>query len=153
MFDYDGIQTAAEAFVAYVEDNTASVVNRLEQARTLVLQTALQFATDSVSDDHDESAIRLSYDAAAFLLSNGVVNVDQDTPELVEPGPDEETDGIILGEFDTERDAALAYGRAAIWLQGEAETNFCPEESEHVILSDQVIRQINALKAGRGRLH
>jgi hypothetical protein len=43
--------------------------------------------------------------------------------------------------------------RAVILLHGEdAETNFPPEESSHVVLADEVMRQINALKAGRGRL-
>jgi len=60
---------------------------------------------------------------------------------------------IELGRFATEREAALAHDRAAILLYGEdAETNFPPEESEYVVLSDEVMRQINALKAGRGRL-
>jgi hypothetical protein len=65
----------------------------------------------------------------------------------------EEADGLIIGHFDTEREAALAYDRAAILLYGDdAETNFPPEESEHVVLPEAVMRQINALKAGRGRL-
>ncbi len=60
---------------------------------------------------------------------------------------------IELGHYATEREAALAYDRAAISLYGEdAETNFPAEESEHVVLSDDAVRQINALKAGRGRL-
>jgi len=71
-------------------------------------------------------------------------------PEEAEP---EEADGITLGYFDTEREAALAHDRAAILMYGDdAETNFPPEESEHVVLSDEVMRQLNALKAGRGRL-
>lgn len=42
---------------------------------------------------------------------------------------------------------------AAILLYGDkAETDFPPEESEHVVLPEEVMRQINALKAGRGRL-
>ena len=32
----------------------------------------------------------------------------------------------------------------------KAETDFPPEESEHVVLPEEVMRQINALKAGRG---
>jgi hypothetical protein len=81
---------------------------------------------------------------------------DKENYELIAPETEEadaEADGITMGHFATEREAALAYDRAAILLYGEAaETNFPPEESEHVVLSDEVMRQINALKAGRGRL-
>ena len=63
-------------------------MDKLEQARTVILQTAPQFATNSVflqlrADDNDgeEGAIQLLYDAAAFLLRCGIVNVDQDTTE------------------------------------------------------------------------
>jgi hypothetical protein len=67
---------------------------------------------------------------------------------------DEPTDGIGLGEFATPREAALAYDRAAVLIYGDdADTNFPPEESEHVVFPDEVMRQINALKAGRGRLN
>jgi hypothetical protein len=79
---------------------------------------------------------------------------DKENYQLVEPAIDEddEADGLALGHFATEREAALADDRAAILLYGgDAETNFPPEESEHVVLSDEVMRQINALKAGRGR--
>ena len=62
-------------------------MDALEHARTIILQTAPQFATNSaflqLPDDHDgeEGAIQLLYDAAAFLLRCGIVNVDQDTTE------------------------------------------------------------------------
>lgn len=79
---------------------------------------------------------------------------DKENYELIEPETeDNEADGLIVGHFATEREAALAYDRAMILLHGDdADTNFPPEESEHVVLSDEVMRQINALKAGRGRL-
>jgi hypothetical protein len=79
---------------------------------------------------------------------------DKENYELIEPETeDNEADGLIVGHFATEREAALAYDRAMILLHGDdTDTNFPPEESEHVVLSDEVMRQINALKAGRGRL-
>jgi hypothetical protein len=87
IMDDDQIRTGAEAFAAYVEDKFPSVVDKLGQARTFILQTAPQFATGPMflhlADDQDgeESAIQLLYDAAAFLLRCGIVNVDQDTTE------------------------------------------------------------------------
>ncbi len=57
--------------------------------------------------------------------------------------------GINLGFFDTEREAALAYDRAAILILGDAaETNYPPEESEHLTFPVEIMRKINALKAG-----
>jgi hypothetical protein len=64
------------------------------------------------------------------------------------------TSALVLGHFATEREAYLARDRALILIYGDAaDTKFSPEESEHVILSDQAMRQIKALKEGRGRLH
>jgi hypothetical protein len=79
---------------------------------------------------------------------------DRENYQLVEPGThDELADSVVLGDFATEREAALAYDRAAVLIYGdEAETHFPREESEHVVFPDEVMRQINALKAGRGRL-
>jgi hypothetical protein len=79
---------------------------------------------------------------------------DRENYQLVEAGCDDTADSVLVGRFDTEREAALAYDRAAVLIYGdEAETNFPPEESEHVVFPDEVMRQINAVKAGRGRLH
>ena len=95
--DDDRICTGAEAFVAYVEDKFPGVVNTLEKARTVVLQTAPQFATDPVflqlPDDHDgeQGAIQLMYYAAAFLLRCGIINVDQDTTDTNFGWPNSET--------------------------------------------------------------
>ena len=100
LLDDSQIWTGAEAFVACVEDKFPGVVDTLEKARTVVLQTAPQFATDPVflqlPDDHDGEegaigAIQLLYCAAAFLLRNGIVNVDQDTTEANFGLPNSET--------------------------------------------------------------
>jgi hypothetical protein len=74
---------------------------------------------------------------------------DKEHYRLVESEPAEAADGINLGYFETEREA-LAYDRAAILMFGDdAITNFPPEESEDVVFSDEVMRRINAAKAGR----
>jgi hypothetical protein len=100
LLDDNQIWTGAEAFVACVEDKFPGVVDTLEKARTVVLQTAPQFATDPVflqlPDDHDGEegaigAIQLLYCAAAFLLRNGIVNVDQETTEANFGLPNSET--------------------------------------------------------------
>jgi hypothetical protein len=79
---------------------------------------------------------------------------DKENYELIEPEiEDDDPDGFCVGRFATAREAALAYDRAMILLHGDnVDTNFPPGESEHVVLSDEVMRQINALKAGRGRV-
>jgi hypothetical protein len=87
-----------------------------------------------------------------ITIETGLV-FDKENYKIIDPATDEAADGIALGHFATEREAALAYDRAMILLYGhQAETNFPPGESEHVTLPDEVMRQINALKAGRGRL-
>ena len=95
--DDNEIRTGAEAFVAYVEDKFPGVVDTLEKARTVMLQTAPQFATDPVflklPDGHDgeEGAIQLTAYAAAFLLRCGILNVDQDTTKTNFGLPNSET--------------------------------------------------------------
>jgi len=84
-----------------------------------------------------------------FNEGSGLV-FDKEHYRLVESEPAEAADGINLGYFDTEREAALAYDRAAILMFGDdAITNFPPEESEDVVFSDEIMRRINAAKAGR----
>ena len=87
LLDDNQILTRAEAFVAYVEDKFAGEVDKLEQARTVILQMAPQFATHPVflrpteDNGEQEGAIQLLYDAAAFLLGCGIGNVGQDMTE------------------------------------------------------------------------
>ena len=84
-----------------------------------------------------------------FNEGSGLV-FDKEHYRLVESEPGEAADGINLGCFRTEREAALAYDRAAILMFGdEAITNFPPDESEDVVFSDEIMRRINAAKAGR----
>jgi hypothetical protein len=102
ILDHDQIRTRTEAFVAYLNDKMPAVVNMAEKARTVVLQTTPRFANDSMfiqlSDDQDgeERAIQLLYDAAAFLLTFGIVNVDQDTTETNFGWPDSENEWVTL---------------------------------------------------------
>jgi hypothetical protein len=63
-------------------------MDKLELARTIILQTAPQFASDPsillpAADDNDEKreALELLYYAAAFLLSRGIINVEDDTTD------------------------------------------------------------------------
>jgi hypothetical protein len=87
--------------------------------------------------------------ARKVLEGSGLV-FDKEHCRLVESEPAEAADSINLGHFDTEREAALAYDRAAILMFGDdAITNFPPEESEDVVFSDEIMRRINAAKAGR----
>jgi hypothetical protein len=51
---------------------------------------------------------------------------------------------VHLGAFKSKRDATLAYNRAAILAFGEfARTNFLAHESEHVILSERVLKRLS----------
>ena len=103
---------------------------------------------------YSEPVFKAARDVAeAYLAAWAGFVFDKDNYQLGEPEA-EETVSVGLGHFDTELEAALAYDRAVILIYGDdAETNFPPEESEHVVLSDEVMRQINALKGGRGRLY
>ena len=68
-----------EELAAKLSSVLPGVVDKLEQARTVVLQTAPQFATDPVflqladGQDGQEGAIQLLYCAAAFLLRCGMM--------------------------------------------------------------------------------
>jgi hypothetical protein len=83
------IWSGAEAFVAYIEDKFPSAVDKIGQARTVILQTAPQFVTNrwfllpagDMDKDEEEGVIQLLYDAAAFLLRCGIQCVDQDATE------------------------------------------------------------------------
>ena len=84
LLDDRRILLASEAFAKFVERK--GVVDKLEEARKVILQTAPQFATNPVfllpavdDDDEKRDALQLLYHAAAFLLRCGILNVDQNT--------------------------------------------------------------------------
>lgn len=82
LIDDNQICEGAHAFAEYVEGKFPSVVDKVEQARTVILEVAPQFATDPVflrpADDNDEpEGATLLHCAAAFLLRSGIMNVDQ----------------------------------------------------------------------------
>ena len=67
----------------------------------------------------------------------------------------DDPDLYTLGEYDTEREAGLAYDRAMLIIDpdiGREELNFEPGESEHVTFPPEILRQIHAIRDGMGRL-
>ena len=72
------------------------------------------------------------------------------------PGDEGEDGGLFtLGYYATEREAALAYDRAMLIINpgiGRDELNFDPVESENVTFPPEVLRQILAVRDGRGWL-
>jgi hypothetical protein len=89
IMDDDQIRTGAEAFVKYVKDKMPVVVDKVEQARKVILEAAprfadyefLQLSDDQDGEEEEEGEFQLLQEAAAFLLRCGIVNVDQDTTE------------------------------------------------------------------------
>jgi hypothetical protein len=89
LLNNERIWSGAEAFVAYIEDKFPGAVDKVGQARTVILQTAPQFVTNrwfllpagDKDKDEEEGVIQLLYDAAAFLLRCGTLYVDQDATE------------------------------------------------------------------------
>lgn len=63
---------------------------------------------------------------------------------------------FTLGEYDTEREAALAYDRAMILIHGEDidpdELNYDPSESSDVTFPPKIMAQILAIRDGKGLL-
>jgi len=65
----------------------------------------------------------------------------------------QEDDQFNLGYFDNPVDAALAYDRAMLIIDPNIpreELNFDPSKSEHVTFTPEVLRQIHAIRDGRG---
>jgi hypothetical protein len=65
-------------------------------------------------------------------------------------------DGFFLGEFDSERQAALAYDRAMLIVDPDTpreDLNFDPDESEHVTFPPETLRQLHAMRDGNGRIN
>jgi hypothetical protein len=85
LLDEKQILSGAKAFAELVEREFGGVVDKLEQARAVILRVAPQFAVDPVflrpagGNDEQEGEVQSLHFAAAFLMRNGILNVDRDT--------------------------------------------------------------------------
>ena len=77
---------------------------------------------------------------------------DRDSYQLVGAEPDD-TDSIALGSFETEREAALAYDRAVILISRRIRGDKLSSRGKRARRFFRRDNEINALKAGRERLH
>lgn len=67
----------------------------------------------------------------------------------------DDDENLCVGHFDTAREAALAHDRALLIIDPNTpreDLNFDPSESEHVTFPPEVLRQLHAIRDGKGRL-
>ncbi len=115
-------KVADDTGLELVEDNY-TLVEPDEGDYTLVESPAEQDELEEITDETD-----LEFDEENYTLPRGGRFID----------------------FAKIQEAGLAYDRVAILFFGDdAMTNFPPGESEHVVLPDDIMRQIHALKNGR----
>jgi hypothetical protein len=124
-----------ETGLVFDRENYAVVDPRAEQAD--------HFITGHVANEPEE----MTDEESMFDDEDPMLDDDEESDTVIEPRA-EQVDRAIVDRFANDREAALAYDRVVTLFFGDdAETNFPPEESKYVVLPEDIMRQINALKA------
>ncbi len=147
-----------ETGFVFDKENYAVVDPRAEHADRVIVghaanesekvanDTGLELLEDKYTlaepDEEDDALVEL--DELEEMTDETDVEFEEEDHSSVEPGAE------IIDHFANNREAALAHDRIAILFFGdEAETYSSPEESEHVVLPEDIMRQLHALKDGR----